>query len=345
MKKIQILAIFFLISISNLNAQLTDVITLSSFPQGLSLNGNDLYIAGPGLNVIKIDITESSPSQTNVVTAQLQTARYIAISGNELYISENAGSKISKINITESSPTPTDVITGLIGPWGLLIDGNDLYIGRDNKISKIDITNSSPTATDVVTGLIGPYNFALNGNDLYVAEIWGGKISKIDLNSSFPTPLDIVTGLNQPIDIEFYGNELYIAEDDKISKINITDSTPIAIEVVTGLNSPSGLALDGNDLYVSEYFASKILKIALNELSLNEYSLKKNIKIIPNPTSDYIMISGLNESENYTIYNLLGKELKKGSISDNNKIDIRSFSNGLYILRFNNGRSIKLIKE
>lgn len=71
----------------------------------------------------------------------------------------------------------------------------------------------------------------------------------------------------------------------------------------------------------------------------------KKIKISPNPSSDYIKILGLSENEKYTLYNMLGAGIKKGVISNNEQIDIRDFTNGLYFLNFENGNTIKFLKE
>jgi len=41
-------------------------------------------------------------------------------------------------------------------------------------------------------------------------------------------------------------------------------------------------------------------------LSTNEFELEKKLKIFPNPSSDFIQVSGLTEIENYKICNILG---------------------------------------
>ena len=80
-------------------------------------------------------------------------------------------------------------------------------------------------------------------------------------------------------------------------------------------------------------------------MSTNEFELENNIKLFPNPSSELIQISGLKENENYRIYNISGSEIKNGIVSNNEQIDIRNFSNGLYFLKFDNGNTIKFIKK
>lgn len=79
-------------------------------------------------------------------------------------------------------------------------------------------------------------------------------------------------------------------------------------------------------------------------LSVNKV-VKNNFSIYPNPANNYIELSGLIQSENYTIYNVLGTRIKSGSITKNQKIDIQNFSNGIYFLQIENNKAIKFIKK
>ena len=76
-----------------------------------------------------------------------------------------------------------------------------------------------------------------------------------------------------------------------------------------------------------------------------EVNLKSRIKTYPNPSTNYIGLSGLMETKNYIIYNMTGKELARGSVSYDNKIDIRFLVNGLYLLKLDDFEIIKFIKE
>ena len=80
-------------------------------------------------------------------------------------------------------------------------------------------------------------------------------------------------------------------------------------------------------------------------LSTNEFELENSIKLFPNPSSEFIQVSGLTENENYRIHNVLGAEIKRGIALNNEQIDIRNFTNGLYFLMFYNGNIIKFIKK
>jgi len=90
---------------------------------------------------------------------------------------------------------------------------------------------------------------------------------------------------------------------------------------------------------------NKITKYDLPTLSTDEYSLGKKIALFPNPSNNFIQLSGLTKTESYRIYNISGAEIKSGTISNQEKIDISKFSVGLHFLKFENGNTFKFIKE
>ena len=73
--------------------------------------------------------------------------------------------------------------------------------------------------------------------------------------------------------------------------------------------------------------------------------MNKKLKLFPNPSSEFVQISGLSEPLNYKIINVLGAEIKKGIIGSDEEIDIRNLINGLYFLKFDDGYTIKFIKK
>jgi hypothetical protein len=79
-------------------------------------------------------------------------------------------------------------------------------------------------------------------------------------------------------------------------------------------------------------------------LSLVEFT-NEGYKIFPNPSSDFIQVSGLTKNENYTLYNVLGAKIRSGQIYNNAQIDISPLNNGLYFLKFNSGTVIKILKN
>ncbi|MDA9057623.1 T9SS type A sorting domain-containing protein, partial [Flavobacteriaceae bacterium] len=144
------------------------------------------------------------------------------------------------------------------------------------------------------------------------------------------------------------GNDLYITENsgNKISKIDITATTPTTTtDVVTGLNGPSELLLNGSDLYITEVSGNKILKIDLSTLSINKNILNSKEQIYPNPSTNFIRISNLKAKGSYIIYNVLGAEVKNGTIDLEEIIEVQNLKNGIYLLKLYNGSTLKFLKE
>ena len=78
--------------------------------------------------------------------------------------------------------------------------------------------------------------------------------------------------------------------------------------------------------------------------SLND-NLDNKIKVFPIPSRDYIQILGINKKEQYSIYNIYGLKTSTGYIGEDHRINIRSLSNGLYFLKFENETTIKFLKN
>lgn len=93
--------------------------------------------------------------------------------------------------------------------------------------------------------------------------------------------------------------------------------------------------------YVTTYNYNNSITLGADDFEINN----KNFTVFPNPSNNYIQISGLEESENYKIFTITGVEVNKGIISDNEKIDIQNLTNGFYFLKLNKGRTIKILKN
>ena len=87
------------------------------------------------------------------------------------------------------------------------------------------------------------------------------------------------------------------------------------------------------------------IQITGSTLSLLEYESKKNnLTLYPNPSSNYISIAGLTQTENYIIYNINGSKINEGKTSDVEKINIENLTNGFYFLKMENRNMMKFIK-
>jgi hypothetical protein len=127
------------------------------------------------------------------------------------------------------------------------------------------------------------------------------------------------------------------------------NNSPVVTSIVSGCAPTVNLNWTGITSFsvsspTNTQFGFDNLVINNNTLSINDLTLR-TVKVFPNPSSDFIEITGLTAIEDYRIYNTLGQEVKKGIVLENKKIDIQSLTNGIYFLKFKNGNTIKFIKE
>lgn len=79
-------------------------------------------------------------------------------------------------------------------------------------------------------------------------------------------------------------------------------------------------------------------------LGLTDFN-KSFVKIAPNPSRGFIQVTGITQTENYTIYNLLGLKVGYGKVSKDEKINIQNLKQGVYLLKLHKGSLLKFMKQ
>ncbi|MCB0471593.1 MAG: T9SS type A sorting domain-containing protein, partial [Flavobacteriaceae bacterium] len=85
-------------------------------------------------------------------------------------------------------------------------------------------------------------------------------------------------------------------------------------------------------------------------LSVNDAYLNQNISVYPNPSADgifYVDVSGLIDTLNYRVFNILGQELKTAKLSGQNEtINLQHLENNIYFIKFSEeGSNRNLVKK
>lgn len=338
---------------ARLIGQVEDIVLGVNSPISMVINGDDLYVARDNLSasrgvISKIDLTLTNSISTDLPVDGIGYPYSMVFKENDLYIAH--GDKISKIDITESTLALTDVISGL-NPHSMAFKENDLYIAEfgKNRVVKINVTETAPITVDVIAEISRPIDIVFDEDELYVISdhvVDGSSIYKIDVTSSEPVIDRFLYPEGGAISMLFKENDLYVVEHSnrRISKVD-ANLTQLPVIIATGLNYPLDIVLYGDDIYIAEL--TKISKVNTNSLlSVNNNPLKQSIEIYPNPSASFIKISGLtNNKETYKIYNTMGLELGKGVVSQDEKIDIKDFANGLYLIKLNEKNISKFIKQ
>lgn len=358
MKTKLLLAILFITSLFTQAQTATPFITGQTFTVGIEKKDNLLYVIkqgnGDDNKIYTVDITDSNPTATDFMTDVTISGQLfgMVLDGNMLYYT-SLGGDIYVTDITDASHAKTLIISGIQRCRGLAVKDNYLYVSCFDlsKIIKINLSDTFPTtATDVFTNLFLPRGIKFNGDDLYICDFIDGspdQIVKIDVTETNPTATVIVAGLDVPDAIQFIGNEMYFTDNnqiDRIAKIDITESFPPTVtDVVINISgNVHGFVFDGDDIYIAEY-GFGVSKFTQNTASILETNLN-TVSIYPNPTSNALTITGIENAQFFSIYNIIGKEVKTGKITSNNTIDVNQLKKGVYFLKLK-GKNITYTKK
>jgi len=152
----------------------------------------------------------------------------------------------------------------------------------------------------------------------------------------------IINQANDPIRINLTENLFLTNNNQYTFEFTVDDS----VGAVGGINEYSGGTIwEDSTIEFLDFDFQFSVSISNTVLSIAEVSNNSKITFFPNPSSETIQISGLKTKEYYRIYNISGAEIINGTISNQEKIDIRNFTNGLYLLKFDNGNTLKFLKE
>lgn len=80
-------------------------------------------------------------------------------------------------------------------------------------------------------------------------------------------------------------------------------------------------------------------------LGMNEFDVNEGPKLYPNPTTDFIRVSNLLDQEKYQIYDLIGSKILDGTMGQNDQLNVQNFKSGMYFIRFENGTTLRFIKN
>ena len=256
----------------------------------------------------------ASPSQAQINEVTTQT-NYELMCGESNGVNSprtSGANAITELNLYNWSVLNRDYHPNVLSGWQSDNSFNEVSkrLGYRFVLKSSDFTNYGSTLTASIQirndGFANPfkkYNVYLVLNGI-----------KYQINTDIRTWTTELT-LNKTIDISTLPNGVYNA----YLLIDLDGFTIQTANIGTWTNNM-------NNLFYS---------FEKTSLGIKEFS---ELKIFPNPTIDYIYLPI--ESQ-YTIYDLLGKELIKGK---GNKIDLSDLTKGVYIAKIKDYKSIKIVK-
>lgn len=348
MKKLFTL-LFVLIGFANTYAQFEDVYADPNLAGEFVFVDDDLYVF-TGNTLSKIDVTSPMPTATPVFTG-LNTPYGMALGGDILYFAERGMNRILSFNTTDSIPALKEVCnTGLSVPARILLAGTDLYIAGSgtSEIVKVDVTAPLPTTPESVVSVSAAVGMELVGDSIYVCLASADKIARFSINDPAPVLEDVITsGLNFPHSLLLVGDEMYVSNTslNSIVKFNINDANP-TLTTVYYPDAPLVLRLRDGRLHVRLRDEDKIVRTEeVLYTSTTNAIISSKLKLYPNPSSDFIVIKGLENYARGSILNLLGQEVANFEISPDETIDVRNLETGTYLIKIAEQQTLKLVKQ
>lgn len=189
------------VDVTQSNPTPVDVVTLipGGLVNGIAFRGDELYITH-GNSISKVNVTDSNPVLAPVLTLN-EGITHVAFHNDYLYFTQPSINTVARINVSQSIFVVDNFLTLDQDPWGMLVDGNDLYIAEQagGRIVRFDLSTLGvdeaskrtftyyPNPTKDFLHIAGlENNTAFSLTDQHGKEIMKGKLAatdKLDLST------------------------------------------------------------------------------------------------------------------------------------------------------------------
>ncbi len=258
------------------------------------------------------------------------------ITAKELTITGITGSDKVYDDTTASTATGTFILNGVESGDDVILGGSPVFtFASANVGTGITINTTGLTISGTDSGNYTLTQPTLSGDitakELTITGITGDNKVYDGTTDATASGTPVLSGVVSDDDVVLGGTPVFtFASAELGTDIQITTTGFI----ITGTDS-------GNyTLTQPTLYADILSTLGLEDITGEKLSLK----LYPNPSINYIRVRGLSEKANYTIYNLLGKEVGKGNVENDEDITIQDLSNGTYFIRIENAKAIRFIK-
>lgn len=157
-------------------------------------------------------------------------------------------------------------------------------------------------------------------------------------------PFRLIENAGDPIRIDVT-NDLFLMDNTQYTFQFTVTSIDTLLD--RDNNYPGGRTYSGDTPFPDTDF---IFEVGIEEgeelsLSTEEFNRNQNVNLFPNPSSDFVEVSNIQGSQNYSIISSLGQIVVEGTITNGDKVDINAINNGVYYLKLEGGQTLTFIKE
>lgn len=122
-------------------------------------------------------------------------------------------------------------------------------------------------------------------------------------------------------------------------------TSEVEVKLTNDKGYSKGRAFQNEVIFDEEFDFLFEVSISESTLSIEDNRLNNQVNLYPNPAKNYTTIFNLKEDKKYKIFNVLGKEIRKGIVGDKEKINLRDLKNGMYFLKLEDGATFKILKK
>ena len=238
-------------------------------------------------------------------------------------------------------------------------DGTLITPGTPTETKNWNVQNTAMANSEIIYSYFAFGGHRITNFDNYTINLEGGA-TIIEQGAPVVIGASVLNNSTNQIDMSGEVTDdrgATVTERGFVYSTSVNPPTTSDTKIVVGsgegtFSNELGSLLNNTIYYVRSYAINSsgtsygsLSSIDTSTLSNNAIDLRARIKTYPNPSTNFISLSGLTKSNNYTIYNILGKEVSRGTVSNNNKIDVKFLNRGLYLLKLENLEIVKFIKE
>ncbi len=293
----------------------------------------------------------------------------IAVDSNgNFYVSDDVNDKIRKFNSAGTFVTSWGSLgagdSQFDNPRGITIDGADLIYIADSNNDRIKVYENDGTYLEQI-GISGASNGELN-DPIFLTVNTSGQLIVAD-NDNYR--VQGFTGATPVENIFLPVNLIFFNAKTSNSAVNLIWSTAQevnnkgfevqrskdaknweAISFVEGNGTTNIIQsysfTDNNPYSGASYYRLKQIDYdgafeysKIVEINESQKESRANIQVYPNPSSDYIKVSGFGNDTriDVAIYNQLGKLVHSSSVVSQEEIDITSLKPGVYLVKVFDG--------